>query len=244
MANAVFWKEFVSERWLWALQSVSFSLGLKKSMVKCRSMLYTLRTAQKLVWDLQRQIAKHSVCHYAEPGAYERRSHEGACNHGSNQIQITYVFPLCWCICLHLRFVKTTQQKASHNEGGSPHLAFSRQITFAPSLAHNHLAILPPLQLVCNFSPCYRRTRVFLCRHCDAWLNIQLPYLEVHVLMILACMSKLHAPSRLRRSWAPCWTCSQGEMLYLPAEEVIFCASKGSSTISLLHATKGRRGMI
>ena len=49
-----------------------------------------------------------------------------------------------------------------------PHMSLFQGISLSLSLAHNCLAILPPLRLVCNFSPCYRRTRVFVSRHSDA----------------------------------------------------------------------------
>ena len=48
------------------------------------------------------------------------------------------MYPPTFAIC------QNSATDASHNEGGSWHLVFSRQITFA----HNRLAILPPLQLV------------------------------------------------------------------------------------------------
>ena len=59
------------------------------------------------------------------------------------------MYPLTFAVC---------QNNAT--EGGSQHY---RGKSLSLSLAHDRLAILPPLWLVCNFSPCYRRTRAFLC---------------------------------------------------------------------------------
>ena len=76
-------------------------------------------------------------------------------------IQVQRVSVLVRYFLYVLQSVNKTQQDAPHNNGGSGLLPISCVFVFIPDRS----AILPRLWPVCNFSPCYHGTDVFLCHH-------------------------------------------------------------------------------
>ena len=99
----------------------------------------------------------------------------GACNSGSVQILITYVFP----------FWKRRRRRLQTVRG--PGIFKSTTFFCGKSLSLSPVRLAISLRLgqrrsterVSNFSHRYHRTRGFLCRHYDARLKNRFPYLEV-----------------------------------------------------------------